>query len=93
MGIGTVFERRHTHFGDPVEGSMTVIEFERDQTFGLVFNDGGGEFYGRLRFEPLDESSTRVSVLVDDPSMPEDADSSMLSEIVQRWLRHTEELT
>lgn len=92
IGIGTVFNRRHTHFGEPVEGSMTVIEFERDQAFGLAIDDGNGEFYGRLRFEPVGESATRVSALVDVPGMPDDADSSLLESITERWLHNTEDL-
>jgi hypothetical protein len=92
VGIGTVFNRRHTHFGEPVEGSMTVVEFERDETFGLAIDDGFGEFYGRLRFEAVGESATRVSTLVDVPGMPEDADSSRLRSIAERWLHNTEDL-
>jgi hypothetical protein len=42
VGVGTVFNRRHTHFGDPVEGSMRVIDFERDELFGLAVDDGMG---------------------------------------------------
>lgn len=92
VGMGTVFNRRHTHFGDPVEGSMTVIEFERDQTFGFSIDDGLGEFYGRLRFEEAGESATRVSTLVDVPGMPDTADDSRLRSIAERWLHNTENL-
>lgn len=92
VGIGTVFNRRHTHFGDPVEGSMTVIEFERDQAFGFSIDDGLGEFYGRLRFEEAGESATLVSTLVDVPGMPDTADDSRLRSIAERWLHNTENL-
>lgn len=92
IGIGTVFCRRHTHFGEPVDGSMTVIQFERDQVFGLAIDDGFGEFYGRLRFEAVGESATRVSTVVDVPAMAEDADSSRLQAIVERWLHNAEKL-
>jgi hypothetical protein len=92
VGIGTVFSRRHTHFGEPVEGSMTVIEFDRDQAFGLAIDDGFGEFYGRLRFEAIGESATRVSSLVDVPGMPDSADSSLLQSVAERWLHNTENL-
>lgn len=92
IGIGTVFNRRHTHFGDPVEGSMRVIELERDQRFGLAINDGFGEFYGRLRFESVDDVTTRISALVDVPGMADDADDSLLRAITERWLHNTEDL-
>ena len=92
VGIGTVFHRRHTHFGDPVEGSMTVIEFERDEVFGLAIDDGTGEFYARLSFEQVGERATKVSTLVDVPGMPETADSSRLRRVAERWLHDTENL-
>ena len=92
VGIGTVFDRRHTHFGDPVEGQMTVIELERDETFGLVVDDGMGEWFGRLSFEPVDESNTRVRVLVDMPGIPDDADKTLLMSVTRRWLDNTEQL-
>ena len=60
--IGTVFNRRHTHFGDPVEGSMTVIEFERDQLFGLALDDGFGEF-GVVHEMPTTPSEVFSTVL------------------------------
>lgn len=92
VGIGTVFHRRHTHFGEPVEGSMEVIELERDQSFGLAIDDGFGEFYGRMRFEALDDTTTRVSALVDVPGMSESDDSSRLRSIAERWLKNAEAL-
>lgn len=92
VGVGTVFNRRHTHYGEPLEGSMTVTEFERDHVLGFSIDDGQGEFYGRLRFEPLQESATRVSVSIDVPGMPDTADDSMLRSITSRWLDNTEDL-
>ena len=92
VGIGTVFNRRHTHFGDPVEGSMTVVEFARGERFGLVIDDGFGEFYARLAFEKVGEAATKVSALVDVPHMPESADTSRLIAVAERWLHNTEDL-
>lgn len=92
VGIGTVFNRRHTHFGDPVEGRMTVIEFERNQRFGLAIDDGMGEFYGRLGFEAVGESATRVTAVIDVPHMPDTADNSRLMSVAERWLHDTEDL-
>jgi hypothetical protein len=68
-----------------------VIEFERDQAFGLAIDDGMGEWFGRLRFEAIGESATRVSIVADVPGMPESADSSTLRTIAERWL-NTENL-
>lgn len=92
VGIGTVLDRRHTDYGEPVEGSMTVTEFERDHVFGFSIDDGQREFYGRLGFEPVEESATRVSSLVDVPGMPDMADDSILRSITGSWLDNTEVL-
>ena len=71
---------------------MTVIEFERNQAFGLAIDDGNGEFYGRLRFEAVGDSATKVSLQVDVPGMSENADISLLRSITERWLQNTENL-
>lgn len=92
VGIGTVFNRRHTHFGDPVDGTMTVIDFERDEAFGLAIDDGFGEFYARLGFEAVGDRSTRVSAVVDVPHMDDSADVSRLTAVATRWLHNTEDL-
>lgn len=92
VGIGTVFNRSHTHFGDPVQGTMTVIDFERDQLFGLAIDDGFGEFYARLGFEPVDSSTTKITATIDLPHVPDSADDTQLLDIVDRWLRDIEHL-
>ena len=92
VGIGTVFSRRHTRFGAPVNGSMTVIEFERDELFGLAIDDGFGEFYARIGFEEAGESSSKVSAVIDAPHMSESADASRLIAVTERWLHNTEDL-
>ena len=30
IGVGTVIRRRHTHYGELIEGSMEVVEYEPD---------------------------------------------------------------
>ena len=71
---------------------MTVIEFERNQAFGLAIGDGNGEFYGRLRFDAVGDSATQVSLQVGVPGMFENADISLLRSITERWLHNTENL-
>jgi hypothetical protein len=70
---------------------MTVTAFDRDQV-GFSIEDGQREYYGRLLFEPVSESVTRVSASVDVPGMPDTADDSMLRSIMGRWLHQTEDL-
>jgi uncharacterized protein YndB with AHSA1/START domain len=68
IGVGTMIRRRHTHYGDPIEGTMEVVEYEPDRTFGTVIRDGPVEIRGRMLFEPEGEGGTRLTGVVDIPS-------------------------
>lgn len=46
IGVGTVIRRSNTHFGDPVEGTMEVTEFEENHAMGVVIHDGDTETFG-----------------------------------------------
>jgi uncharacterized protein YndB with AHSA1/START domain len=68
IGVGTTIRRRHTHYGDPIEGTMEVVEYEPDRAFGMEIHDGPMEIRTRMRFEPEGEGGTRVRGFVDIPS-------------------------
>lgn len=68
IGVGTVIKRRHTHYGDPVEGTMEIVEYEPHRAFGTVIHDGPAEIRSRVLFEPEGERGTRVTGIVDVPS-------------------------
>jgi hypothetical protein len=55
IGVGTVIRRRHTHYGEPIEGTMEVVEYNPDRAFGVVIHDGPVEILGRMRIEPSAE--------------------------------------
>lgn len=61
IGVGTVIRRRHTHYGAPTEGTMEVVEFEPDRSFGLAIHDGPVEMRGRTTMAPEGEG-TRFTV-------------------------------
>lgn len=68
IGVGTVIRRRHTHYGDPIEGTMEVVEYEPDRAFGMVIRDGPVEMRSRMVFEPEGEGGTRLRGTLDIPS-------------------------
>jgi hypothetical protein len=68
IGVGTTIRRRHTHYGDPIEGTMEVVEYEPDRALGMVIHDGPVDIRTRMLFEPEDEGGTRVRGFVDIPS-------------------------
>jgi hypothetical protein len=68
IGVGTVIRRRHTHSGEPIEGTMEVVEYEPDRVFGMVIHDGPVEMRSRMSFDPEGQESTRLTGIIDIPS-------------------------
>jgi hypothetical protein len=86
VGVGTVLKRQNTRSGSPVEGTMQVVEFERDRLIGMLIHDGPAEMRGRATFEFIPGPGTRVTVTLEIPAMPADADTSRLTDRLQRTL-------
>jgi len=84
IGVGTVIRRHHTHSGIPVEGTMEVVEFERDRAFGVVIHDGPAEMLGRVTFEAISPDKTTLTISVEFPGMDESTDMSRLTGLVKR---------
>jgi uncharacterized protein YndB with AHSA1/START domain len=84
IGVGTVIHRRHTHTGAPVEGTMEVVEFVPDQAFGMVIKDGPIEMHSQMTFEPEGPHATRVTGLLDVPSMAEPMDPAPIQQSLRR---------
>jgi len=83
IGVGTIIRRRNTHFGDPIDGTMEVVEFEEDQAFGVVIHDGPTETIGRMACEAIGPERTRITISADMPWLDETADSSRLQIMIQ----------
>lgn len=67
LTVGTIIRRRNSRSGTPVEGTMEVVEFERDRAFGVVIHDGPMEVPGRAAFESLEPRVTKLTVAADFP--------------------------
>jgi uncharacterized protein YndB with AHSA1/START domain len=61
LGLGTMIRRRNRRSGTPVEGTMEVVEFEPDRAFATIIHDGPVEIRGRMTFEAVDQSHTRLT--------------------------------
>jgi hypothetical protein len=57
-----MIRRRNRRSGAPVEGTMEVVEFEPDRAFATIIHDGRVEIRGRMTFEAVDESHTRLTI-------------------------------
>jgi uncharacterized protein YndB with AHSA1/START domain len=76
--IGTIIHRRNHRGGTPVEGTMEVLELERNRTFATLIHDGPNQMLGRINFEPVGDAQTKVSMVIDLPDMDESMDTSPL---------------
>lgn len=76
--LGTIIHRRNSRSGTPVEGTMEVVEHERDKTFATLIHDGPAKMLGKMEFEAVGEHQTKVTMYIDLPDMDESMDTSFL---------------
>jgi hypothetical protein len=93
IGVGTTIRRRHTHYGDPVEGTMEVVEFEPDRAFGMVIHDGPVEIRSRLSFDPEGQESTRLTGIIEIPSATSPIDPAPIEASLREMKRLIESET
>ena len=82
--VGTIIRRRRTHTGAPIEGTMEVVEYEPDRTFGMVIRDGPVEMRSRMTFEPEGQGGTIIRGNLDIPAMKEVIDQRPIEESLRR---------
>jgi hypothetical protein len=91
IGVGTVIRRRNSRSGTPVDGTMEVVEYERDRAFAVVNHDGPMEIRARATFDAVTPSSTRLTLFAEIPALDE-AMQGPMTEAIQRSLRRMKEL-
>lgn len=77
IDVGTIIRRRNSRSSTPVDGTMEVVEFERDRAFGAITHDGPMEIRGRASFESLEPSVTKLTITADIPAMDDSMEGSM----------------
>lgn len=81
IGVGTLIRRRNRRSGTLVEGTMEVVEFERDRAMGMIIHDGPVEMRGRATFEAIAGDRTTITTSVDIPGMDESMGSFLASRL------------
>ena len=87
--VGTIIQRRNSHAGTAMEGTMEVVEYEPNRAFGVLIREGPMETRGRATFEEAGEGRTRLTVAADMP-----IDESMkdrITGLMQRSVRNIKE--
>lgn len=88
--VGTMIRRRNRHSGELVEGTMEVVEFERDKKFSTLIHEGPMEYRGGAIFEALDEYQTKLTISVELPGDP--VDPAVLEPLMDRSTRNIKHL-
>jgi hypothetical protein len=69
IGLGTRIRRRNRHFGEPIDGEMEVVEWEPERAMGAQIHDANADTRGRVTFEALGPSRTRLTIEADYPNL------------------------
>lgn len=90
IGVGSVIRRRNSRSGNPVEGSMEVVEYEPNGSFAMLTRDGDMEMRGRATFQELGDGRTRLNLVVDMPI--EESMKEHIAGLMQGSLRRIKQL-
>lgn len=81
LRVGTLIRRRNVRYGTPVEGTMEIVEFERNQSFGVMIREGGFEMPGRVTFVSAGPSQTVVTI---GAGVPDTVDEELVADRMRR---------
>lgn len=94
IGVGTMIKRINSHSGVPVEGTMEVIEFEPNKSFGMIIKDGNVELRGFAFYEAKGPNQTLYTLKTEflglDESMDKNALTSQMEAAIQNHKRFFE---
>lgn len=74
LRVGSLLRRFNSRSGTTVEGTMEVEEWEPERAVGMLIHDGPVVMHGRLIFEPVGSSQTKVRMTVEIDGMPNPLD-------------------
>jgi hypothetical protein len=69
IGLGTRIRRRNHHFGEPIEGEMEIVEWKPERAMGAKIHDANADTGGRVTFEALGPSRSRLTIEADFPNL------------------------
>jgi uncharacterized protein YndB with AHSA1/START domain len=91
LDVGSVIRRRNRMSGTPVEGTMEVVEFERNRAMGVIIHEGPVETRGRATFEPQGDQTTLLTISADMPDL-DDPMRSRIAGLMERSVRNIKHL-
>ena len=91
IGVGTTIRRRNSRSGSPVDGTMEVVEFARDESITFLIHDGPMEMRGGATFEARGPKRTALTIWADIPAM-DDAMQEPITQAMERSIRNIKQL-
>jgi hypothetical protein len=92
IGVGTVIRRRNSLSGTPVEGTMEIVEFERNRVMRAVIHDGDTEILGWSTFEADSDGRTILTIGLEMPGTDESMDMSFIKSRMERSVQNIKQL-
>jgi hypothetical protein len=71
---------------------MEVMEFEPNRVVAMVIHDGPAVMRGRTTFEAINDHQTKITIIIDIPGMPENADTTFLNSQLEHSARIRKQL-
>ena len=90
--VGTVIRRVNSHSGSPVEGRMTVTEFEIDHSMTVEIQDGPVRTIGRVSLKALGPDRTQLTIQAIFPDSDDPTLKQVLAPMIQRSARNIKKL-
>jgi hypothetical protein len=91
IGLGTRIRRRNRHFGVPIDGEMEIVEWDPEHVMGAQIHDANLDTAGRVSFERLGETTTRLTIEADFPGM-DDGSAQVIRPGMERTARNIRRL-
>lgn len=79
LGVGTRIKRINSHSGEPVEGTMEVVEFEPNKLFAMVIHDGPVEINAMAVYEATGSDQTKYTLKTEFFGVDESVDKNTLT--------------
>lgn len=83
FGVGTILKRINSRSGEPVEGTMEVIEYELNESFGMIIKDGPNEMRGRTLYESKGANQTVMTHQIEFFGIDKTADKNILTNLME----------
>ena len=79
LRIGTMIKRINSHSGTPIEGTMEIIEFQKNKSMGMIIKEGHVEIKAHAYYEAKGLDQTDVSYTFEFMGLDESEDKSTLT--------------